>query len=64
MANCYENGHGVDKNLDLALKYYLEASEAGQPDTQYSLCVHYMNEGHFFEAIGWCVKSFWSELFY
>lgn len=42
----YESGVGVLKNLEMAKKYYIRASNLGSSQGQYSLGMIYLNEGN------------------
>ena len=41
---CYENGYGVEKDLDKALEYYFSAVEKGDGQSAYNLGACYYND--------------------
>lgn len=43
LAQCYMNGTGTSKDLDLAYPMYIKAAEEGNADAQVKLCVDYFN---------------------
>lgn len=34
LGSCYENGDGIDKNINEAVKWYMKAAEQGMPEAQ------------------------------
>ena len=47
VGKCYEEGEGVEKNVDEATKWYLMAAEKGNTDAQFRLGIIYSNRGFF-----------------
>jgi len=45
LGHMYENGHGVESNEHLAVKYYRDAAERGYPRGQYNLAVMLQSTG-------------------
>ena len=37
LATCYDFGHGVKEDREVAFKYYLQASELGHRDSQFNV---------------------------
>ena len=38
---CYENGEGIQKDLQAAVNWYRQAAEKGNAEAQYYLCLLY-----------------------
>ena len=61
MALCYENGHGVEQNLNEAIKLYQQSAEKGNAKAQYKMGIFYKEgqgvEKSYTEAKNWLRKA-------
>lgn len=62
LAECYENGSGIEKNIKLALKWFSKAAEGGDGFAQYRLAIIYLYGADgvtidYVEAVKWLRKT-------
>ena len=60
VATCYEDGIGVEKNIDEAGKWYIRSAEQGDSSAQYNLGLYYESTGleeNEKEAVKWYIKA-------
>lgn len=58
LSELYENGDGVEANLEESLRWLLESAEAKHPQAQYNLAVHYYNENEIESAYKWFHQAY------
>jgi len=57
LAKCYYFGRGVPKDIEKAVKWFLQSAIGEHADAQYFMACHYFDNGKHSDAVKWLQKA-------